>query len=168
MAAGLGLSLGTSQHLALTPQLQQSIRMLQLSSLELALEVSTMLEQNPCLISDDDDDDEEIDRVEVERLSDEFDSTQTGAGQDSVDGESFVDATVEVEATDWEGDGSVDIDTVNAEWADAGGDKVGSDNDSTRESSNGDSTVRFFGVFAVFSARTTFCVLGTSSSALSV
>ncbi|MDD2536815.1 MAG: hypothetical protein PHW78_09790, partial [Macromonas bipunctata] len=30
-----GLSLRTSQHLALTPQLQQSIRLLQLSTLEL-------------------------------------------------------------------------------------------------------------------------------------
>jgi RNA polymerase sigma-54 factor len=31
-----GLSLRVSQHLALTPQLQQSIRLLQLSTLELA------------------------------------------------------------------------------------------------------------------------------------
>jgi len=43
-----------SQHLALTPQLQQSIRLLQLSTLELHQEVEQMLEQNPFLETDDD------------------------------------------------------------------------------------------------------------------
>ncbi len=44
-----GLQLRFSQHLALTPQLQQSIRLLQLSTLELQQEVEQMLEQNPFL-----------------------------------------------------------------------------------------------------------------------
>ncbi len=44
-----GLSLRTSQHLALTPQLQQSIRLLQLSTLELSGEVNQMLDDNPFL-----------------------------------------------------------------------------------------------------------------------
>jgi RNA polymerase sigma-54 factor len=44
-----GLSLRISQHLALTPQLQQSIRLLQLSTLELSLEVEQMLADNPFL-----------------------------------------------------------------------------------------------------------------------
>jgi len=44
-----GLQLRFSQHLALTPQLQQSIRLLQLSTLELQLEISQMLETNPFL-----------------------------------------------------------------------------------------------------------------------
>ena len=43
------LQLRLSQHLALTPQLQQSIRLLQLSTLELNQEVEQMLEQNPFL-----------------------------------------------------------------------------------------------------------------------
>lgn len=43
------LHLRLSQHLALTPQLQQSIRLLQLSTLELQQEVEQMLEQNPFL-----------------------------------------------------------------------------------------------------------------------
>ena len=43
-----------SQHLALTPQLQQSIRLLQLSTLELHQEVEQMLESNPFLETDDD------------------------------------------------------------------------------------------------------------------
>src|SRR5262245_33470076 len=43
------LQVRLSQHLALTPQLQQSIRLLQLSTLELHQEVRPMLEQNPFL-----------------------------------------------------------------------------------------------------------------------
>ena len=45
----LSLQVRLSQHLALTPQLQQSIRLLQLSTLELHQEVEQMLEQNPFL-----------------------------------------------------------------------------------------------------------------------
>ena len=50
-----GLSLRVSQHLALTPQLQQSIRLLQMSTLELEQEVGQMLDDNPFLerVSDD-------------------------------------------------------------------------------------------------------------------
>jgi len=43
------LQVRLSQHLALTPQLQQSIRLLQLSTLELHQEVEQMLSQNPLL-----------------------------------------------------------------------------------------------------------------------
>jgi RNA polymerase sigma-54 factor len=43
------LQVRLSQHLSLTPQLQQSIRLLQLSTLELHQEVEQMLEQNPFL-----------------------------------------------------------------------------------------------------------------------
>ena len=44
-----GLSLRVSQHLALTPQLQQSIRLLQLSTQELSQEIEQMLDENPFL-----------------------------------------------------------------------------------------------------------------------
>jgi RNA polymerase sigma-54 factor len=43
------LQLKTSQHLALTPQLQQSIRLLQLSTLELHQEIEQVLSENPLL-----------------------------------------------------------------------------------------------------------------------
>src|ERR1700691_5046855 len=43
------LQLKLSQHLALTPQLQQSIRLLQLSTLELNQELEKFLEENPLL-----------------------------------------------------------------------------------------------------------------------
>jgi RNA polymerase sigma-54 factor len=43
------LQLKISQHLTLTPQLQQSIRLLQLSTLELNAEVERLLQENPLL-----------------------------------------------------------------------------------------------------------------------
>ena len=48
------LQLRLSQHLALTPQLQQSIRLLQLSTLELNQEIDQALADNPLLERDDD------------------------------------------------------------------------------------------------------------------
>jgi RNA polymerase sigma-54 factor len=49
------LQLRLSQQLALTPQLQQSIRLLQLSTLELNQEIERMLLDNPMLERDDED-----------------------------------------------------------------------------------------------------------------
>jgi RNA polymerase sigma-54 factor len=47
------LQLRVSQHLALTPQLQQSIRLLQLSTLELNQEIEQFLQDNPLLERED-------------------------------------------------------------------------------------------------------------------
>lgn len=47
-----GLQLRTSQHLALTPALQQSIKLLQLSTLELEHEIEQILQENPLLERD--------------------------------------------------------------------------------------------------------------------
>src|SRR5690348_8079233 len=46
------LQLRLSQHLTLTPQLQQSIRLLQLSTLELNQELERFLQENPLLERD--------------------------------------------------------------------------------------------------------------------
>src|ERR1700712_1694986 len=48
------LQVRLSQHLALTPQLQQSIRLLQLSTLELHQEIEQMMELNPFLEPEED------------------------------------------------------------------------------------------------------------------
>ena len=48
------IQLRLAQHLALTPQLQQSIRLLQLSTLELNQELEQALMDNPLLERDDD------------------------------------------------------------------------------------------------------------------
>ncbi len=53
------LHLKASQHLAMTPQLQQSIRLLQLSSVELQQEVAQALAENPMLEREDGDETEE-------------------------------------------------------------------------------------------------------------
>src|SRR3546814_12938279 len=52
MAATQRLELRQRQSLVMTPQLQQAIKLLQLSNLELAAEVDRELEQNPLLDSD--------------------------------------------------------------------------------------------------------------------
>jgi RNA polymerase sigma-54 factor len=54
LAMKASLQLRLSQHLALTPQLQQSIRLLQLSTLELQQEVAMAISQNPLLENEDD------------------------------------------------------------------------------------------------------------------
>jgi RNA polymerase sigma-54 factor len=66
MSFGLATSLSTSQKL--TPQMQQAIKLLQLSSLELAQEVQTKLDSNPLLerIEDDEEDGDEPDKNSAE------------------------------------------------------------------------------------------------------
>ena len=121
-----GLSLRVSQHLALTPQLQQSIRLLQLSTLELSQEVDQMLDENPFL-----------ERGEEEAQREEFGLAQ--ADTPVSDGDRVMEfstsATVddsapgaasnhEEEATpltadsgpDWEGDGSSEMAPDDSEW----------------------------------------------------
>ncbi len=101
-----GLSLRVSQHLALTPQLQQSIRLLQLSTLELSQEVEQALDENPFL---------ELETLEAPR--EEFGLRQTDApvstSQESADVES---EPVISSPDDWGGDGSVEISPDDSEW----------------------------------------------------
>tara|TARA_B110000879_G_scaffold55138_1_gene77913 strand:- start:707 stop:1135 length:429 start_codon:yes stop_codon:yes gene_type:complete len=59
-----GLQLRTSQNLALTPQLQQSIRLLQLSTLELNQELEIILQENPLLELIEEDEDSEASNAE--------------------------------------------------------------------------------------------------------
>lgn len=63
-----GLQLRLSQQLAMTPQLQQAIRLLQLSTLELQQEIQLALESNPLLEQTDLHD--EIDAKEIQRPRD--------------------------------------------------------------------------------------------------
>ncbi|MGB5260970.1 MAG: RNA polymerase factor sigma-54, partial [Gammaproteobacteria bacterium] len=69
MKQSLQLKLG--QHLTMTPQLQQAIRLLQLSTLELQTEVQEALETNPMLDQDDGTGSEADDTNESARLADE-------------------------------------------------------------------------------------------------
>ena len=125
-----GLSLRISQHLALTPQLQQSIRLLQLSTLELSQEVDQMLDDNPFLELADDAaprEDFGLDRVDtpVSQDSREFesatDSIATSADAASAstakDSETTLEASTEATLEEsWEGDGSVESIPDDSEW----------------------------------------------------
>jgi RNA polymerase sigma-54 factor len=82
-----------SQHLSLTPQLQQSIRLLQLSTLELHQEIEQMLEQNPFLEPDDEFPAlETVATAEFERQRNERNSTEDGVGERE-GGQTEVEAT---------------------------------------------------------------------------
>jgi RNA polymerase sigma-54 factor len=62
------LQIRLNQQLALTPQLQQAIRLLQLSSMELELELNTAIESNPLLELEADAEDGDLDGNEAETL----------------------------------------------------------------------------------------------------
>ena len=138
-----GLSLRVSQHLALTPQLQQSIRLLQLSTLELSQEVEQMLDENPFLEMSDDTAVREEFGVEhvntpVSQETQEFESAtnsiaasvddsratsqnDTQSSTESIaesNSESSSEATLE---ESWDGDGSVETAPDDSEW---GGDAL--------------------------------------------
>lgn len=120
-----GLSLRVSQHLALTPQLQQSIRLLQLSTQELSQEIEQMLDENPFL-----------ERGSEEALREEFGLPQAdtpaqtddaaidsaiysgadGAGTSSLEGQNDADSSTASDVPDWEGDGTTEIVPDDGEW----------------------------------------------------
>ncbi|GAB1383075.1 RNA polymerase factor sigma-54 [Burkholderiales bacterium] len=117
-----GLSLRVSQQLALTPQLQQSIRLLQLSTLELAGEVEQMLADNPFLEREDEAAPREEfglaqadarvsagDRVDENAI----DSGAAGADPAGADGDFEPESLA---PDDWDGDGSADIAPDDGEW----------------------------------------------------
>ncbi|MBY0453780.1 MAG: RNA polymerase factor sigma-54 [Burkholderiaceae bacterium] len=125
------LSLRVSQHLALTPQLQQSIRLLQLSTLELGQEVEQMLDENPFLERTPEEaereefglaqadtpaqgDDSVVDFAPISGASNQSSTTAT----DQNDLKSTSEAAPEApsDAPDWEGDGSIDMAPDDSEW----------------------------------------------------
>ncbi|MDM0044886.1 RNA polymerase factor sigma-54 [Variovorax dokdonensis] len=130
------LSLRVSQHLALTPQLQQSIRLLQLSTLELSQEVEQMLDENPFLERNG----EEAPREEFGLDSEDAPSARDVRDEDSA-GMALANGSDTGTATttesdlgiaelpvdtadstpDWEGDGSIEFSPDDSEW---GGDAL--------------------------------------------
>src|SRR5437870_631498 len=123
-----GLSLRVSQHLALTPQLQQSIRLLQLSTLELSQEVEQMLDENPFLEvtieeasredfglaqSDERVRDEDREAEAISAPGTEY-TYESPAESSSSEAESPLTGTED--SHDWEGDGTHDIAADDGEW----------------------------------------------------
>jgi RNA polymerase sigma-54 factor len=138
-----GLSLRISQHLALTPQLQQSIRLLQLSTLELSQEVNQMLDDNPFLeLSDEVPAREEFgldsSDAPVPQSEREAELAPASAIQEYVsvpDTPSSDDSATPLSAEDgqsWEGDGSQEMAADDGEWggdAKAHGNNLGTEDD---------------------------------------
>ncbi len=140
-----GLSLRISQHLALTPQLQQSIRLLQLSTLELSQEVDQMLDENPFLERSMDEAPREDfglthsdARVAADDREAEVSSGPTASAEyagDSGPGAQNSDDATPLSAEDtqnWEGDGTVEMAPDDSEWggdAKAHANNLGGDDD---------------------------------------
>ena len=147
-----GLSLRVSQHLALTPQLQQSIRLLQLSTLEMAQEVEQMLDDNPFLERNEDLAEREAfgleqtdapvsageQIAETAQLADDFvpmpmatpervSSSEDPGSSASDEMESKLDGAAPVEES-WDGDGTVEMAPDDSEW---GGDAPARNNSSS-------------------------------------
>ncbi len=122
-----GLSLRVSQHLALTPQLQQSIRLLQLSTLELNQEVEQMLVDNPFLELDIDappreefglaqaDTPVRQDDVEAELAASTFDDAAIGS-RVALKADEQTQADTSDDDPSWEGDGSSALQPDDNEW----------------------------------------------------
>ncbi|MDO4724470.1 MAG: RNA polymerase factor sigma-54 [Comamonadaceae bacterium] len=136
----LGVSLKTSQNLALTPQLQQAIRLLQLSTLEMQQEVEHMLEENPFLELQESDGSDGVDGGPAsldaphaggdapEPGRDGPTGNDSGSGHDGdhdgaaeadgsdATGQASEEREFEAVPEDWGGDGSMDISPNDGEW----------------------------------------------------
>ncbi len=149
-----GLSLRVSQHLALTPQLQQSIRLLQLSTLELSQEVEQMLDENPFLeINEDAAPREEFgleqpdapisqDVQEFEAAPDfiaagAYEITATASNDTQNTPEKASEETTEPKLEEsWEGDGSVESAPDDGEWGNDAAPRKNNIDDSDAEASD--------------------------------
>ncbi|HAT30215.1 MAG TPA: RNA polymerase factor sigma-54 [Janthinobacterium sp.] len=122
------LQLRTSQHLALTPQLQQSIRLLQLSTLELHQELEQLLSDNPLLERLDD----PLDRS-LRLLGDGALSPTTAPAEAPPPPGQEAAAPAEAEGAPGEGadgPGEGSNDSGDSDWSDAGRGKAPDDEDS--------------------------------------
>ena len=149
-----GLSLRFSQHLALTPQLQQSIRLLQLSTLELSQEVEQMLDENPFLEVNEDaapreefglaqldtpvsQDIQELESAPELIASYAIDSGATASNNTKDTAESSVEDSSEPKLEEsWEGDGMVDSTPDDGEWGNDAAPRKNNIDDSDVEASN--------------------------------
>jgi RNA polymerase sigma-54 factor len=121
------LQLRTSQHLALTPQLQQSIRLLQLSTLELHQELEQLLTDNPLLERLDDPLDHSVRLLADGAIS----STAAPAEGPPEPGAQDAPAPAEAESFDGpEADSASNNSDNDGEWGDLGRAKTSDDEDS--------------------------------------
>ncbi|NUN61536.1 MAG: RNA polymerase factor sigma-54 [Burkholderiaceae bacterium] len=120
-----GLSLRVSQHLALTPQLQQSIRLLQLSTQELSQEIEQMLDENPFLERNAEEAPREefgLSEADTPAQPDEaaadiaIYSGADSAGTSSLEAKNDAESSGGGDEPDWGGDGSTEMVPDDGEW----------------------------------------------------
>jgi RNA polymerase sigma-54 factor len=121
MKQSLDLKLG--QHLTITPQLQQAIRLLQLSSVELQLEIQEVLENNPLL--------EEYDEAAEIKAEDSVPGSEPG-GDERTESETENATDVEMESGELREELTVDSDwsetfDTHTTTSKSGGDEDGPD-----------------------------------------
>jgi RNA polymerase sigma-54 factor len=108
------LQLRVSQHLALTPQLQQSIRLLQLSTLELHQELEQILSDNPMLERLDDPLDNSVRLLADGAISAQSTPSEAPGGDaPNTSSEDSFDGAESVGSTEQSGEGS---DSVESDW----------------------------------------------------
>lgn len=124
-----GLSLRVSQNLALTPQLQQAIRLLQLSTLDMEREVAQMLDDNPFLEREHENPVEEFGLPQADSIvRDDYSGAAIGTSSNAQSGSESnttetqssepadFGATLFEDAPNWDGDGSFDLHIDDSEW----------------------------------------------------
>ena len=147
MSFGLATTLSTSQKL--TPQMQQAIKLLQLSSLELAQEVQAKLDSNPLLERIEDDEDEydygSGDRVDESLTldswnqstdTDSFSATSESNTHTSEPDEDFSDSLDKLQQTSID-DGAIDNHTMDSDDYSSFESSVDSSNYASTASSSG-------------------------------
>ena len=97
MALGPRLDLRQSQSLVMTPQLQQAIKLLALSNLEIETYIAEELEKNPLLETGD-----------AERVAETPDDSSDFAGNDDAGGSEFADEPATADRLMETGDAAVD------------------------------------------------------------
>ena len=116
-----GLKLKTTQSLALTPQLQQALKLLTLSNLEMEQEVERMLEDNPFLEREESALSAEDEAQLARQQADLYESHAASDAAEAAGEDLGSDATsdmVNTEPDDWSGDGSLDASLHEGEWGD--------------------------------------------------
>ncbi len=142
MALSAKLELKHGQQLVMTPQLQQAIKLLQLSNIELSQFVETELERNPLLERDESG--ESVARADSEADGAEPLAAKEAAKADNANGSSKDDEWLDMSKTDTDPTGTFDTDYDNVypdtSKADFTTDLAGSSWSSVRQSSHSFST----------------------------
>jgi RNA polymerase sigma-54 factor len=106
-----GLDIRLGQQLSMTPQLQQAIRLLQLSSIELEAEIQQALEENPLLQIEDEDYETSIASDHQSLSTPEFESNADNGFEEQSTPELGEDSALNQEIPE-------DIESLDADWSD--------------------------------------------------